>query len=282
MSSLKQNTDSRKRDIDSTTVQTYIVLKDHIEPTNIQNPMEGITNIYYINLERSTSRRTYMEDIFSDPMFKDIQITRVEGVDGESERMEDFLDFYQCQKHPRMTNKEFSCTISHFRAIHEFAMTDDPVALILEDDVSTEFVPFWKENMATLMRNAPKDWECLQLSYILFDYYHKDKYEKWEMHKNFCGTAAYLITNEAAKRLTQYLCRFSSPAMPKYCIGAEHQFYHQADRLLYNFFTTYSVNPPPFTPRDQNDSLIHGDHMEHHYVSKEKTKKYYTWNQGST
>ena len=266
---------SRNEILSETTLNKPLLLQDHIEPVNIQNPFEGITNIYYINLERSKDRRKYMEQLLKDPMFQNIQIFRVEGVDGEFEKMEDFLDFHQCQKHPRMTNKEFACTISHFRAIHEFAMTDDPVALIFEDDVSTEFVPFWKESLAELMRNAPADWECLQLSYILFEFYHIHKYEKWEMQKNFCGTAAYLITNSAAKRLIEYLCRFSSPVMPKYCIGSDHPFYHQADRLLYNFFNTYSVYPPPFTSREHNDSLIHGDHIEHHNISKEKTKKYY-------
>ena len=252
-----------------------IRLSDYLTPVNITNPMEGISNIYYINLDRCIDRRKYMENLLGDPMFQGIEIERVEGMDGKTERMEDFLDFYMCQKHPRMVNSEFACTISHFRAIHQFAMTDDPVALIVEDDVSVEFVPYWKETMGELIRGAPKDWEILQLSYILFSHYHTEKYDPWEMSKNYCGTAAYLITNDAAKRLTAYLCRFSSPAMPKYCIGAEHPYYHQADRFLYCFFKTYSINCAPFTPKDNNDSLIHEQHLEHHILSKEKTKKMY-------
>jgi GR25 family glycosyltransferase involved in LPS biosynthesis len=252
-----------------------IRLSDHLTPINIANPMEGISNMYYINLDRSVDRREYMEKLLSDPMFHGIEKERVEGMDGKTERMEDFLDFYGCQKHPRMVNSEFACTISHFRAIHQFAMTDDPVALIVEDDLSVEFVPYWKETMGELIRGAPKDWEILQLSYILFSHYHTEKYDLWEMSKNYCGTAAYLITNDAAKRLTAYLCRFSSPAMPKYCIGAEYPYYHQADRFLYCFFKTYSIHCAPFTPKDDNDSLIHEEHLEHHVLSKEKTKKMY-------
>jgi len=261
--------------------EPLIKLSDYLEPINIANPMEGISNIYYINLDRCTDRKNYMEKMFQDPMFQGIELERVEGMDGKTERMEDFLDFYMCQKHPRMVNSEFACTISHFRAIHQFAMTDDPIALIVEDDLSVEFVPYWKETMGELIQGAPPDWEILQLSYILFSHYHTEKYDPWEMSKNYCGTAAYLITNDAAKRLTTYLCRFSSPAMPKYCIGAEHPYYHQADRFLYCFFKTYSINCAPFTPKDNNDSLIHEQHLEHHILSKEKTKKMYLgWSVG--
>jgi hypothetical protein len=138
-------------------------------------------------------------------------------------------------------------------------------------------VPLWKESVKELIAKAPPDWECLQLSYILFDYQHTTKYDRWEIHKNFCGTAAYLVTNRAAKRLMTYLCRFcdSSTSPQKYCIGAEYPYYHQADRIIYNFFNTYSICPPLFTLRDNNDSFIHEDHLEHHELSKEKTKKYF-------
>jgi len=258
-----------------TSTPTLLRLADHLTPTNLSHPLEGLPRIYYINLDRSTDRRAYMETLFSDPIFAGIEVERVEGMDGKAEPMENYLDFYGCQKHPRMMNTEFACTVSHFRAIHQFAMTDDPVALIVEDDLSVEFVPFWKVSLGELIAAAPADWEILQLSYILFSHYHATPYDRWEMQKNYCGTAAYLITNDAAKRLTTYLCRFSSPAMPKYCIGHEFPYYHQADRFLYCFFHTYSVCPPPFTPKDDNDSLIHQEHLDHHVTSKEKTKKMY-------
>ena len=216
-----------------------------------------------------------MEELFQDPMFIGIPIEQVPAIDGTKESIEDSLDFYQCMKNPRMMATEYGCTLSHFRAIHQFAMTDDPVALIVEDDLSTEFIPYWKKSMKQWIDGAPSDWEVIQLSYILFDYYPSEEYETWEMQKNLCGTAAYLITNDAAKRLITYLCRFSSPAMPKYCIGSEHPLYHHADRFLYSFFRTYSTNRPPFTHRDSNDSMIHPDHVDFHAESKEKTKKLY-------
>ena len=256
-------------------VPKFIQLSDYLENTQLSNPMEGVSNIYYLNMERSIDRKKHMEELFQDPMFRGIPIEHVPALDGTKESIDDALDFYQCMKNPRMMATEYGCTLSHFRAIHQFAMTDDPVALIVEDDLSTEFIPYWKKSMKQWIDGAPSDWEVIQLSYILFDYYPSEEYETWEMQKNLCGTAAYLITNDAAKRLITYLCRFSSPAMPKYCIGSEHPLYHHADRFLYSFFRTYSTNRPPFTHRDSNDSMIHPDHVDFHAESKEKTKKLY-------
>jgi GR25 family glycosyltransferase involved in LPS biosynthesis len=258
-----------------TELPKFIQLGDYLEKTHISNPMEGVSNIYYVNMERSIDRKKHMEELFQDPMFRGIPIEHVPAIDGTKESIEDSLDFYQCMKNPRMMATEYGCTLSHFRAIHQFAMTDDPVALIVEDDLSAEFIPYWKKSMKQWIDGAPSDWEVIQLSYILFEYKPSDEYETWEMRKNLCGTAAYLITNDAAKRLITYLCRFSSPAMPKYCIGSEHPIYHHADRFLYSFFRTYSTNRPPFTHRDSNDSMIHPDHVDFHAESKEKTKKLY-------
>ena len=262
-------------EVHAPSVPKFIQLGDHIEKTHLSTPMEGVSNIYYVNMERSVDRKKHMEELFQDPMFRGIPIERVPAIDGTKESIEDSLDFYQCMKNPRMMATEYGCTLSHFRAIHQFAMTDDPVALIVEDDLSVEFIPYWKKSMKQWIDGAPSDWEVIQLSYILFEYLPSEEYEIWQMQKNLCGTAAYLITNDAAKRLITYLCRFSSPVMPKYCIGSEHPIYHHADRFLYTFFRTYSTNRPPFTHRDSNDSMIHPDHVDFHAESKEKTKKLY-------
>lgn len=252
-----------------------IHLTDHLSKVNLPSPLKGLSAIYYINMDRSTDRNTHMRKVFEDPIFQDIPVERVKGIDGKQENILNYLDFHMCSMNPRMMDTEYGCTLSHFRAIHQFAMTDDPVGLIVEDDLSVEFVPFWKKSVEEVVAGAPADWEVIQLSYILFDTLPSGGYDPWEMHKNFCGTAAYLIRNEAAKRLIQYLCRNSSPVMPKYCLGPEIPYYHHADRFLYTFLKTYSYGPPLFTYRDNNDSIIHPDHVDFHSESKEKTKKLY-------
>ena len=44
--------------------------------------MDGIDVIYWINLDRSNDRRIHMNNIFRDPVFKDMNIERISAIDG--------------------------------------------------------------------------------------------------------------------------------------------------------------------------------------------------------
>ena len=271
-----------------------IRLSDHIAPTNIESPIDGIQAAYYINIDSSTERRLHMEAILSDPMFRkaNCNVFRIPAIDGRDSRfrVEDHFVFYGgTQQNPRMMPTEYACTLSHIKAIHQFARDVeennwdyDSMALIAEDDLSLEFVHFWPKSVRDLVNAAvecgslPEDWEVLQLSYCLFAPVPSGKYaEPWHISKNYCGTIAYLIRYPAAVRLVQYLCQFSNPSDPnqKYYIGGEHPYYHHSDRFLFSFFRTYTSNPPLMTYRDSNDSTIHMDHVDYHAKSKERTKR---------
>lgn len=261
-----------------------IQLSDHMMPLNYPNMMNGISSIYYLNMNKSTNRRNHIESVLNGEEFKNIPKVRIEAVDGKSPDflVENYFDFYGgTQKNPRMLPTEYATTLSHIRAIQQFVedsysmgWDDDTIGLVVEDDMSSEFLPYWRTDIDGLVRNrAPKDWEILQVSYILFEFAPKEEFEQWMMNKNMCGTAAYFIRLCGAKRLMDYLCKYSSPTQFRYCIGPEYPFYHHTDRFLYSFLRTYGVNPPLFTYRDSNDSSIHPDHVNFHANSKEKTKK---------
>lgn len=242
--------------------------------------MKGVDVIYYLNVPRSTDRREYIETMLSKPIYQDIPVHRVQGMDGTLENVDEFLGFRgDARRNLNMLPTEYGCAISHFRAIHEFAKTNHPVALILEDDASDEFVPRWKKTIQQHVQDAPADWEVLQLSYIHFEYIPVFDYETTDMRKNLCGAAAYLITNAAAKRLTRQLCDGTIPpkaaAYQRYTMTDGTSSMHQADRFLYMFFKTYTVRVPPFTYRDNNDSHIRPEHAEFHADRKEHTKVIY-------
>jgi GR25 family glycosyltransferase involved in LPS biosynthesis len=265
----------------------WVNLADYLKPTNLGNPISGVDHLYYINMDSSTERKNHIERVLNDSMFGAVPKTRISAVDGRDPnfQVEDHFVFYGgAQKHPRMMNVEYATTLSHIKALRQFVEdvddggdldVEDPVALILEDDTSTEFVPYWKKNMAETVASAPADWEVLQLSYCLFDFTPAAPFESWEMRKNMCGAIAYLIRYSGARRILDYLCQYSNPAVVpfQYYIDGQYPYFHQADRLIYTFLKTYSVNPPPFTYRDSNDSTIHPDHVDFHAKSKERTKK---------
>lgn len=249
-------------------------LRSELVP-RLENPLQDIPRIYYINLTRSFERRKYMQDLLSHPRYAGIPIERIGGCDGEREPLEQSIGFRDVLPNPQMSRSEYGCTVAHFRAIHAFSLhcSDASYTLILEDDVSDEYVPLWTQTLREQIEHAPADWEVLQLSYIQWGYLPTEAYERTEMSKNLCGTAAYVIRYTAAKRLIDYLCPGGggdTPATQLYTIGPEYPLFHYADRFLYIFFTTYCLRMPPFTYRDANDSLIHPDHMELHRRSKQE------------
>ena len=163
-----------------------------------------------------------------------------------------------------MTASEYGCTLSHLTAIHEFAKTDLPVALILEDDVCLDFKPYWRKSMKEIALGAPKDWEILQLSYIMFDFVPSAEYESADpFTKNLCSTAAYMISNSAAKRLMADIYKSGK-------FDLSDNTPHQADRYLYLKCKTYTYKYSPFIYRTDNDSEIHPDHVQYHTENKRK------------
>jgi GR25 family glycosyltransferase involved in LPS biosynthesis len=222
-----------------------------------------------------------MESVLNHPMFQDVQIERIRACDGSKENIDDFLEFQSpYQKSTEVTSLEYGCTISHFRAIEALSMTDPakvPFALIVEDDLSLDFVPHWKQPLQTYIDGCPTDWEVIQLSYIPIESAIPSfiKYDRWEITKNICGASAYLMTHAAATRMMSKLKTHHG----KYCIGPPHLrgsiVSYKADWLIYALLRTYTVNPPLFTYRDDNDSNIHPEHVIHQAESKRKTQQLY-------
>ena len=259
---------------------------------SFSRPIDGVDAIYWINLDRCTDRRRHLETVLSDPIFDNIPKIRIKGIDGKGNAgkgnagkgnagkgnagkgnagkgnagkgIDDDIDLYANIPSRRMTTSEYGCTLSHLTAIHEFAKTDLPVALILEDDVCLDFKPYWRKSMKEIALGAPKDWEILQLSYIMFDFVPSAEYESADpFTKNLCSTAAYMISNSAAKRLMADIYKSGK-------FDLSDNTPHQADRYLYLKCKTYTYKYSPFIYRTDNDSEIHPDHVQYHTENKRK------------
>ena len=276
-----------------------------IPTTHMESSMVGSVNhMFYINLDRCTERREYMEtNVCAHPMFRDVSIHRISATDGSgvgvgsastdgvgssSHIIDTYLSFEApYSKKPDVSNAVYACTISHLRTIEEFAKMDDiedsEYALIMEDDVSLEFGPYWTTSIQQCIQNAPRDWEILQLSVIPVraPTAPLPTYDRWSEKKQVYGSAAYLIRHSAAKRLIRFLHRkyhgsqMDSNTNKPYCIGPPMSACHVSDVLIYDYLCTYTVYPPLFTYRDENDSTIHPDHLSLHIRAKDITKQMY-------
>lgn len=234
---------------------------------NIQY-MDGIDIIYWINLDRSNDRRIQMNTIFQDPAFKHIQIERIPAVDGRNPNIVyPKLNFMYKQKN----DYEYACMLSHLETIRRFSRTNYEVALIMEDDVTLELKKYWRKSVREIIKNAPSDWEVIQLCYIInggrtnpnqFKLYERN------IRNNCVSAAAYLINNKTAKKIINDIY-----VDGKY--NLEHYIIHHADCYIFSKTITYTYKYPYFIYKSNNDSLLHPEDLNHHERSKRKVIEMY-------
>lgn len=207
----------------------------------------GIDVIYWINLDRSVDRRQRMETMFKDPVFAGKKIIRIQAVDGKASNIDDILNAnFEGMQPERFTKVEYACTLSHLNAIRQFSQSDDKVALIMEDDMTLEYKPYWKRSVKQIMDNAPSDWEIIQLCINVNKplkkiYTHNDG--------NIYSTGAYIINKNGSYHF-------------KYIKEILKNISHSADYYLYNSAVTYAYKYPLFTYNYNEISTIHQDHVE--------------------
>jgi GR25 family glycosyltransferase involved in LPS biosynthesis len=124
--------------------------------------------IIYINLDRSIKRNERMCKSLEK---LDVKFYRVQGIDskninknalknGEIQefkyKIKDNIDF-------RPREKEIAIILSHLRALKKIINENINVAIILEDDISFQYVHNWNEKINDIIANAPNDWKILKL-----------------------------------------------------------------------------------------------------------------------
>lgn len=93
---------------------------------------------YIINLQRSPERKEYMQNLLHEMTSLDIEF--IEGVDGhqisdaDKDKMFDTAKFEKRYYH-KCRAGEIGCTLSHQKCYQKIICSDNPYALILEDDI---------------------------------------------------------------------------------------------------------------------------------------------------
>ena len=213
--------------------------------------LDGVDVIYWINLDWSHDRRQRMEQMFKDPVFKGKKIVRISAVDGKASDIDQVLNAnFEGMQPDKFTKVEYACLLSHINAIKQFSESNDEVALIMEDDMTLEFKPYWKKSVKQIMDNAPSDWDIIQLCYITSNTIPNKMYTK--NPGNIYSTGAYLI-NKNYKPPIKVL----NPNTK-----------HSADDYLFTLSNTYVYKYPMFIYGDRETSTIHPDHFAMHNKSK--------------
>lgn len=229
--------------------------------------MDGVDMIYYINLDRSLERRKNMEKLLSDSVFNNIEKVRFSAIDGKKENAKNSIKTANTLFRP-LSGVEYACLLSHLKTITLFSDSDvkNQVALIFEDDVTLEFKKYWKKSVKQIMKEAPANWEIIQLCFIGQGkdclIVPKVDYD----NKVYPSAAAYLINRKGAERIKKLYSN------GKY--NVESSAYPIADLFIFGYCKTYTCKYPMFI-YSGDDSTLHDEDLKCHMKTKKIVKDMY-------
>ena len=225
------------------------------------NYLIGIDIIYWINLRKSQIRRKEMEKIFQDSVFNNIKIKRIDAIDGKSTNIDSILNQNFINIQEQNTKVEYACLLSHLNTIYNFSKSDNKIALIMEDDMTLEYKPYWKESITQIINKAPHDWEIIQLCYIS----QNTPTNLYSLNDGiFFSTGAYLINQKGAHKIKKHNNLYT----------LNKNINHTADEYLFKTLITYTYKYPLFIYKYNNNSTIHNNHISTiHNPSKVKIDK---------
>jgi GR25 family glycosyltransferase involved in LPS biosynthesis len=229
--------------------------------------VKNIPHIFWINLDRNIDRRIDMEKKFKKC---NMQNTRIVAYDGYNDNLEQYCDFDN--KVYDYLPGQLGCTLSHLKAIlNFFKRTNLDTCIIMEDDVSFEFIPKWNASILDIINHAPNNWDIIQLSYTIDKFSRLEKkpfYIPWRI--DHYGTVAYLINKKGALKILTKLLKNH-----KFYFGNNHR-YITADYILYSIVKTYTYKLPYFT-YNLNESNIKQQNEHLHLIAKKIQKR--VWSQ---
>lgn len=195
---------------------------------------------YIINLEKSTVRRQYMQELLSGYEFLDVEFLK--AIDGRLFSGEERRSMFDYEKSVKLYGKdinpgEVGCALSHRKAYEELLRSGNEYALILEDDISIvrDLQSLDISEIDSIMKtDVPK---AMMLS---GDYWYL-KRQKIVRLFSAVGAYAYLVNRAAAKRILSIL--------PPCCVADDWMFYKR------NGIKLYAIHPYLIDANLNMDSL---------------------------
>lgn len=239
------------------------------EPVEKKKELVAKTDIqfFWINLDHSKDRRKRMIAEFEK---RGIRNQRIQAINGLKEPLGKYLGFSEVRARPHKA--EIATTLSHLKAIHAFAQSEEAVGIIAEDDMIFEYEEHWPYTLDSLIKDAPPGWEILQLSLTLnsqpgWDWFKEEKKRYFPRQFFWYSALAYAITRERALALLkQYQIPTDKPFVSKLTGNAKKM---QSEWIVLGTSPNrYTVYPPTFTYPMNNTSYIHSRHLTTHKSAK--------------
>jgi GR25 family glycosyltransferase involved in LPS biosynthesis len=216
--------------------------------------------VYYINLNRSTDRREYIEKQMQN---NSISYTRIEAVDklnitnNKIGKVDEFNYNNKCiYINEKNCPGQLGCIFSHFKTYITALKTnpDLEAIVVFEDDISLDYMKTWETSIKEIVQKAPDGWNTIQLHNLNPDLIvqlndsnlnlYEKPYNVFEPEVyQFYGTGAYCISKKGMETL-----------LKKYYIDNTiilEGNYNVADGLLYSLPQSYIYTKPLFYTNDE-------------------------------
>lgn len=223
--------------------------------------------IFYINMDKDKDRQEYMEKQLSNITREHY---RIAGVNGHkiNNTESDTVDGLTFKNKYNLTKSEIGCTLSHIKAITTAYKLEKEYAIICEDDVCFDNIKL-VEPISEIIKNAPQNWEILQLSIGTTDFDKLEKYydnskPKYIEYKDYAGIFCYLINKKGMEKIAKR--GFNIVPFKK-----DFPQDGNADFFIYNSCITYTVVPCLFVVNNTKlESTIHTNHTNDHMIFANK------------
>jgi GR25 family glycosyltransferase involved in LPS biosynthesis len=233
----------------------------YLDIQNDYNKINFVKHIVWINLDKSTERKEYMEKLLSN---LNILNTRISAIDGGEEPVREYINPHETT----ITNYEIACSLSHIKSIsylYELETTtynngENNYYIVCEDDISLDTLNLFNFDLSKVINDYP-DFDILLISKT----YHKELkelYTDWNVKFNKGGdnhiasTVCYIISSKGIKK-------FIDNFIYKENLFTLNKSIEVADIMMYRYLRTY-VFKYNFIGTLHNNSTIHNNHINWH------------------
>ena len=235
---------------------------NQLNQVNKLSKINGINKIYYINIKRSKLRNENMIHILNK---FNIDYERFEGIDYKDYEnttlTQSLKSIYFNEKETinNNTNSEYAVLSSHLNLLRKIENEENKYILILEDDVSLDFINYWDKSIEQIINEAPSDWEIIMLNYFTLNPTFESDYRPWN---NEWSALSYIIKQSCIQKKMQTIYNTKNNKFNLY------DDVNVADNYIFRLFKTYVYKYAYFTISNNNKSTFHNHHDNYQKIYK--------------
>jgi hypothetical protein len=143
----------------------------------------------FINLERSPERRVHMQNIMKNIGY---EFEYIEAIDGRKV-------YPNVVMNKNITPGRNGCMASHVKALDYCLSTSSDTFIVSEDDITDEYVQFWKKEHHEFMNGYLPGCDILQM--CMMGKYDNDEMIPIDRQRDFWSTGIYSINRNTAQSI---------------------------------------------------------------------------------